>query len=127
VTKLQMMADQYYGKELGYVYVMEFKFITKNGGSRVLYKVGVTKNKPIDRMLDICRSFFQSRRYVPESRLVRFRKVASYYEMETKLHRLLDGYRFKVKDSFSGSTEFFDIDKDKLLEVYDSEIPKPGK
>jgi len=110
--------------ERGYVYVMEFRFRNKLGNVKVLYKVGVTKNKPIDRMLDIGRSFFMKRRYVPECRLVRFRKIVDYYGMETTLHKLLVNYRYDFgKLAFDGCTEYFDIPLDNLLAIYDEAVP----
>ena len=120
---LQALAAQYDGVATGYVYLMEYKFTTKLGNTKVLYKIGVTVNKPIDRMLQISRSFFQSRRYVPESRLIRYRKVPNYYEIEKILHKNLDTYRFKFKEKFDGSTEFFDIDIDLVIEEYEKEVP----
>ena len=120
---LQALADKYDGVATGYVYLMEYKFTTKLGNEKILYKIGVTINAPIDRMLQISRSFFQLRRYVPESRLVRFRKVPNYYELEKILHKKLDNYRFSFKDKFDGSTEFFDIDKELVIEEYEKEVP----
>ena len=120
---LKALADKYDGVDTGYVYLMEYKFTTKLGNEKILYKIGVTINAPIDRMLQISRSFFQSRRYVPESRLVRFRKVPNYYELEKILHKKLDKYRFSFKDKFDGSTEFFDIDKELVIEEYEKEVP----
>ena len=120
---LQALANKYDGVGTGYVYLMEYKFTTKLGNEKILYKIGVTINAPIDRMLQISRSFFQSRRYVPESRLVRFRKVPNYYELEKILHNKLDSYRFSFKDKFDGSTEFFDIDKELVIEEYEKEVP----
>lgn len=120
---LQALAEKYDGKELGYVYLMEYNFVTKVGNKKTLYKIGVTINKPIDRMLQISRSFFQSRRYVPESRLIRYRKVPSFYDLEKKLHNRLDYCRFNFKEKFDGCTEFFDLPLDKIVEVYEEEVP----
>jgi len=122
MTTLAALAKKYDGIDLGYVYVMEYKFQTK-ASSKTLYKVGITKNQPIDRMLEISRSFFQVRRYVPESRLIRFRKVPDYYKLEQEIHKLLIDNKYSFKLKFSGSTEFFDIDLDKLIDTYESVVP----
>ena len=119
---LAALAKKYANEDLGYVYVMEYKFQTK-ASSKTLYKVGITKNQPIDRMLEISRSFFQKRRYIPESKLIRFRKVPDYYKLEQELHKLLIDSKYGFKLKFSGSTEFFDIDIDQLLLVYDERVP----
>jgi len=112
------------GVETGYVYVMEFRFRSKLDNVKVLYKVGVTKNKPVDRMLEIARSFFMKRRYIPECRLVRFRKVVGYYGLETQLHRALVNYRYDFgKLVFGGSSEFFDVDLDYLDNLYCEAVP----
>ena len=123
MNTLQALAKKYDGVAVGYVYLMEFRFRTKLGNERVLYKIGVTKNKPIDRLLEVCRSFFQSRRYVPESRLVRFRKVPDYYKLEKLLHEQLADHRFCFREKFDGSTEFFDCELDKIVCAYEAEVP----
>ena len=124
MNTLEALSKKYDGIETGYVYVMQFRFRTRDS-YKTLYKVGVTKNKPIDRMLEICRSFFQVRRYVPECKLVRFRKVPEYYRLEKEVHNRLDRYQFNI--SFSGSTEFVDIELDNLLGIYDEVVPLCSK
>ncbi len=115
------MADKYEGKNLGYVYLMEFKF--RAGSSyKTLYKVGITVNDPIDRMLQIARSFFQHRRYVPECRIVRMRKTVDYFGKEKTIHSLMSRYSFKK--SFDGSSEFTDMALDNIDEIYCSVVPK---
>jgi|SaaInlV_150m_DNA_4_1039716.scaffolds.fasta_scaffold05679_5 hypothetical protein len=122
MSLLQAMADKYDGVECGYVYVMEFRF-RKGDGYKTLYKVGVTINKPIDRMLQISRSFFMGRRYVPECSLVRFRNLPNYYQREKTVHTRLEEFNYKFKTGFDGSTEFFDIPLDDLLAIYEEECP----
>ncbi len=118
--------DKYEGGALGYVYLMEFKF--KQGSSyTTLYKVGVTVNDPIDRMLQINRSFFQSRRYMPECRIVRMRKTPHYFDKEKQRHSLLSKCNYVFKKKFDGSTEFFDTTIDEVDEVYCSIVHKLGK
>ena len=107
--------DKYEGGALGYVYLMEFKF--KQGSSyTTLYKVGVTVNDPIDRMLQVSRSFFMGRRYVPECRIVRMRKTVDYFGKEKAIHSLMSRYSFKK--SFDGSSEFTDMCLDDIDRIY---------
>ena len=121
------MADKYNDPHsLGYVYLMEFKF--KQGDSfKTLFKVGVTVNEPIDRMLQVCRSFFQSRRYVPECRIVRMRKTPHYFDKEKELHSLLINHNYSFNKKFDGSTEFFDCELAHIDEFYCGVVPKLGK
>ena len=115
--------DKYEAKDLGFVYLMEFKF--KAGSSyTTLYKVGVTVNDPIDRMLQICRSFFMSRRYVPECRIVRMRKTPHYFDKEKQIHSLLSAYSFKTKKPWDGSTEYFTCSLEEVDTVYCSIVHK---
>ena len=114
--------DKYEGNHsLGFVYLMEFRF--KAGlDYKLLYKVGVTVNDPIDRMLQISRSFFMSRRYVPECRIVRMRKTPHYYDKEKQIHSLMSRYSFKRK--FDGSCEFTDMALNEIDEIYCSIVHK---
>ena len=124
MNTLEALSLKYDGAEVGYVYVMEFKFQAKSG-IKTLYKVGITKNKPIDRMLQIVREFFMQRRYVPECRLVRFREVPEYDRLEKELHSLYKEYSYSFGSlRFSGHTEFLDIELDLLLDGYDRLVPK---
>ena len=106
---------------LGFVYLMEFRF--KQGSSyTTLYKVGVTVNDPIDRMLQINRSFFMSRRYMPECRIVRMRKTPHYFDKEKQIHSLMSRYKFKKP--FDGSTEFTNTALDEIDKLYCSIVHK---
>jgi len=123
VSLLKDMADKYEGKNLGYVYLMEFKF--KQGEDyRTLFKVGITVNDPIDRMLQVARSFFQHRRYVPECRIVRMRKTVDYFGKEKAIHKELKACSYSFKKSFDGSTEFFDEELAFIDKIYCSVVPK---
>lgn len=128
MSNLEELAEKYYNpqKEEGYTYLMEFIFQTKNG-TKTLYKVGVTQNKPVDRMLEIARSFWTQRQYVPECRLVRYRKSASFREKEKAIHTELAEYKYPFKIKFSGYTEFFDADLQAIIYVYENACPKISK
>ncbi len=125
MSLLADLAEKYENPQvdMGYVYLMEFKF--KQGKTyTTLYKVGVTVNDPIDRMLQVSRSFFMGRRYVPECRIVRMRKTIDFYGKEKAIHSLLSKYNYVFKKSFDGSTEFFDIDLEYVDNAFCDVVPK---
>jgi hypothetical protein len=119
---LNQMAQSYESAEERSVYIMKVKF-RKGEGYKVLYKIGVAKDAP-KRASQVLLSFFHKRRYFPELQIMRFRKITNYFEIETKLHQLYAESQYDFKGlQFDGSSEFFDIDEDKLLELYDETIP----
>jgi len=119
---LNQMAQSYEGAEERSVYIMKVKF-RKGKSYKVLYKIGIAKDAP-KRASQILLSFFQKRRYFPELQILRFRKIANYFEIETKLHQIYAEYRYDFKKlQFDGSNEFFDVNENKLLELYDEIIP----
>ena len=105
------------------VYLMKFRF-RKGDEHKVLYKIGIAKD-PTDRMLQVARSFFMKRRYVPEIQLLRFRKTCDYFKVESDLHKEFKEFNWVFKGlTFDGSTEFFDMCEDKLIERYEEMLPK---
>ncbi len=102
-------------KEKCTLYVMKFVLDDK----RVVYKVGITCINPVDRMLQILRSFFMVYRYMPRASIKRFRKVENHFEKETQMHQEFADYRCVFDSVFDGHTECFDIDGDTILNRYD--------
>jgi len=98
------------------LYVM--KFVLDDGST--IYKVGITCIKPVDRMLQVLRSFFMAYRYMPRASLKRFRKVENHFDKETELHHEFADYRCTFESIFDGHTECFDIDEALLLARYDA-------
>ena len=98
-----------------------FKFILRDG--KVIYKVGITCVQPIDRMLQVLRSFYMAYRYIPEATMKRFRKVDDHFEKETLLHREFKEYQCTFEKHFDGYSELFEMCEDTLLNRYD-EITK---
>lgn len=109
-------------KEVRKVYIMEFKFKTKSGGYRTLHKIGVAKD-PLERMLQVARSVFQAKRYVPECRLVKYRKCTDFFEIESKLHRMFSASNYKFSFVFDGCTEYFTADIEDIVEAYEEMLP----
>jgi len=97
----------------GRVYV--FEFILSNA---IVYKVGICHtDRVVDRFMEVLKGFFTVYRYVPEARVLKYKKFPKPLLVEKHLHTELEEYRYKFSKKFSGSTEFFtDIDIDYLLE-----------
>ena len=97
-------------KNPGWVYIMKF---TLREHSKPVYKIGITRKsgeirQPVDRMLQILRSYYTHYRYIPECTVKRFREVANCFTIETRLHRHFRELRYVPKGkSFDGSTEMF--------------------
>ena len=87
-----------------------------------LYKIGVTtKNKHIDRLMEILKGYFNQYRYTPYAKLLRFRVFEDAFAIENRLHKHFKDSKYTFDKSFGGSTEFFeDIDEATLLELYDT-------
>ena len=88
-----------------------------------VYKVGITCVDPVDRMLQIIRSFFQTYRYVPRTSLKRFRKVEHHFIKETALHREFGEHQCEFSKAFDGCTEFFNVCEEDVLQKYDELCP----
>lgn len=98
----------------GILYVVLFELEGKQ-----LVKIGVTSRGIEDRVSEILVSIFKKYREFPYARPKRFRKVADVYDKEAQLHKYFDSYRYITKEKFSGSTEFFDVELDVVVEAYE--------
>lgn len=100
----------------GTVYV--FKMILDCGTT--VYKVGITSRDRVeDRLGEVVMSFFSKYRYIPRTTIKRFRKNVSYESIERTLHKEFDYCCYEFDKKFGGSTEFFCLEEDVLLERYD--------
>jgi len=97
------------------LYVM--KFILDDG--RTVHKIGITCVNPVDRMLQVLRSFFMAYRYMPRASIKRFRKVDNHFGKETELHHEFAGYKCVFDKVFDGHTECFEVDEALILARYD--------
>ena len=85
-----------------------------------IYKIGYTTRTAEERMMEILEGFFKKYRYVPRSRLVRFRKVPDVQMRESELHKALEKYRYVPEKTFGGSTEMFTgLDDLLVVEMYE--------
>ena len=100
----------------GILYILVFRL---DDGTEV-YKIGVTKRKIQERVVEILASFWISFRYFPYCYPKRFKKTSDVYKKETEMHQLLDEFRFEFDKRFDGSTEFFSgVELDEILDKYE--------
>jgi hypothetical protein len=101
-------------EDSGILYLVHFKLDDKD-----LVKIGVTSRNIEDRVSEILVSIFKKYREFPYCRPKRFRKTGNVYEKEALLHEHFKEYNYKTNKKFSGSTEFFDIPLEEVVEVYE--------
>ena len=73
-------------------------------------------------MLQIIGSYFDVYRVTPVVKIVKDKEVKNVFEKETKCHHVLAEWQFVPEKAFSGSSELFNIDKEKVLEVYNKVV-----
>ena len=105
----------------GVVYVMAFE-IDEVGG--ICYKIGLTRREEVvDRLGEICLSFFNVFRYIPRCHLVKFSKCDNPLKVEMDLHKFFSSNKVRFVKKFNGSTEFFSsLDIEELKRVYKDAI-----
>ena len=85
-----------------------------------VYKVGkASGHSSKKRMLQIVESYFDVYRVTPVIKIVKDREVTEVFMKETKCHHELKEWQFVPVKKFSGSTELFNVTKEKVLEVYE--------
>ena len=96
------------------LYIMEIII-----GEVTVYKVGkASGHSSKQRMLQIIGSYFDVYRVTPVVRIIKDKEVTNVFEKETRCHHALAEWQYTPEKSFSGSTEVFLVDKEKVLEVY---------
>lgn len=98
----------------GILYLLYFELDGKE-----LVKIGVTTRAIEDRVSEILVSIFKTYREFPYCRPKRFRKTDNVYEKEALMHKYFEKHNFTPAKKFSGSTEFFDVPLDLVVEVYE--------
>ena len=101
-------------EDYGILYVVHFELEGKS-----LVKIGVTARSIEERVSEILVSIFKIYREFPYCRPKRFRKTSEVYEKEARLHKYFDTYRYVTQHPFSGSTEFFDVPLDEVVNIYE--------
>ena len=104
----------------GIVYVLEVEI-----GDRKVVKIGVTRRKIEDRVVEILTSFFKSYRYFPKVYPKRFKTTDDILGKEAELHKHFSDRRYECEHKFSGSTEFFDVPLDEVVEKYEEVVNAP--
>lgn len=102
-------------EDVGILYLVYFELDGKQ-----LVKIGVTARTIEERVSEILVSIFKKYREFPYCRPKRFRKTGNAYEKEAQLHQYFKEHSYEPAKKFSGSTEFFDIDLDTVVEVYEN-------
>ena len=99
----------------GILYVLEIEL-----EDITLVKIGVTcRRKVEERVTEILTSIWKRYRYYPKTYVARYKKVNDPYGKEKLLHEYFADNLYVTKHPFSGHTEFFTIEVDKVKEVYD--------
>lgn len=97
---------------IGKVYI--FKLILAD--DTVVYKIGITTRSKIeDRLGEVLMTFFTKYRYVPRTTVKKFKACEGHLDKEKKLHKMYADYKYIFDKKFSGSTEFFRIEDEKML------------
>lgn len=91
---------------------------------QTLVKIGITSGKVEDRVAAILKSMWTRYREFPRCVVKRFRSVTCPEQEEKALHDHFKEYRYTTQFKFSGSTEFFLVDVEDVVKVYDERIPK---
>lgn len=105
--------------EYGGLYVFEVIL----DDNTVLYKVGIVNdyNRIQSRFIEVLESFFTQYRYIPRSKICKYKKTKVPRLLEKYMHKILKEYQYQFDKKFGGFTEFFNgIDKDTLLEYLDN-------
>ena len=85
-----------------------------------LVKIGITTRPKIeDRVVEILTSIFQQYRRFPYCYPKRFKKTDKILDKEARLHKYFEDYKYTTEHSFSGHTEFFDIELDIVVDAYE--------
>lgn len=85
-----------------------------------VYKIGKASGANCkQRMLQIVGSYFDVYRVTPVIKVVRDRPCDDVFTKETKCHNELALFRYISEEIFSGHTELFKTDKEKVIEVYE--------
>ena len=98
----------------GILYLVEFELEGKT-----LVKIGITSRSIEERVAEILVGIFKAYRIFPYCRPKRFRKTTDMSHKESILHRYFTSYRYTPEHKFGGSTEFFDVPIDTVVEVYE--------
>ena len=101
--------------EKGILYILLVRLEDKD-----LVKIGITTRPKIeDRVVEILTSIFKKYRNFPYCYPKRFKKTDNLLDKEARLHKYFEDYKYTTEHSFSGHTEFFDIELDTVVDAYE--------
>jgi len=100
-------------KDLGRVYVIRMLLLD----GTVVHKVGMThSDRATDRFFEILRSWFNTFRYVPASRLRLDHECENPEAIEKFMHKVLKEYKYSPGKPVQGHTEMFaGVDEVRLI------------
>lgn len=101
-------------KDIGRIYVIRMEL----PDGFTIHKIGMThKDRAVDRMMEILRSWFNRFRFVPYSELRIDHKCHCPAELEKHLHKMLEHRRFIPHMKVDGGSEMFiGIDEQRVLQ-----------
>ena len=109
-------------EEVNILYVVLFELEGKS-----LVKIGVTSRSIEDRVTEILSSIFKKYRLFPYCYPKRFRQTPMAYEKEAILHKHFAEYSYCTENKFSGSTEFFDVPLELVVDAYEELLNSESK
>lgn len=105
--------------KVGILYILVFDIEGKQ-----LVKIGITKRRMEDRVLEILLAIFQKYRVFPKCDPRRFTRTDDYAAKEKQLHKLFKDRSYRPSKKFGGYTEFFDVPVDEVCAAYDAIVEK---
>jgi len=106
----------------GIVYLI--KCVLDNGDT--VFKIGITTRRSInDRLMENVLAHFIAYRYIPRTTVKKFSKTEYYTEVEAYLHRVFKDRQYKFNKPFTGHSEYFLVNEDELIEMYDRVMTDP--
>ena len=103
---------------VGTVYIFKMKLRHLD---EYVYKIGVCQNtrRPINRLLEVLRSFWTKEQYTPDVTIKRHSRTTDIFDKEASLHYHFGMYQYLHSKKFDGYNEFFTgIDEEYLLAIY---------
>jgi len=111
-------------KAKGIVYLI--KCVLDNGDT--VFKIGITTRRSInDRLMENVLAHFIAYRYIPRTTVKKFSKTEYYTEVEAYLHSVFKDRQYKFNKPFTGYTEYFRLEEEELLKVYNEVMSDPLK
>lgn len=105
----------------GLLYLLEIEVEGK-----IVQKIGITRRKIEDRVVEILTSYFKVWRYFPYVRPKRYRTVDEVFKKEALLLEFFKDYKVNASKTFGGCTELVDVDLQLVVDVYEEVVVTGG-